>query len=358
MNTSKRNQSIDLVRLIAAFGVVTIHIPFSTEAGQVFNDIFSPLCVPFFYVSSLTFFISSLGRKSDTSEIIKKAATRLLVPYLAWTTIYTGLLLTKHLITHNDSEFVWWKILLYGNSAVQLYFVPQLFAMQMVVLSFFLLFGKETRTAKVLGLIVLSLASAYFIFGNIHHVFGSMDPGHLIIYMLSAWLISNLSSKQAERSAPVYAGLALISLSVWLTFFNHNPSVMFLKYVPWGGVGLLLTASFYRIERLPRLVKLIALTSYGVYLSHVLFLESIQFLTPKILHYEFTYDFPSKVAFTIVVFSLSAFLTLMMRKFPFISSLFLGERGGGSKSHVATQEKVTQVTLAAKTETQVTEESL
>ena len=53
----QRNLGIDLIRLVAAFGVVVIHLVPSDEFAHKFSLLFSIAAVPFFLMISLYFFI-------------------------------------------------------------------------------------------------------------------------------------------------------------------------------------------------------------------------------------------------------------------------------------------------------------
>ena len=71
--SDSRNTTIDLFRLIATFGVITIHVPFSTPAAKIYFNVFWPFCVPFFYMASLTFYFINLENfSSDLSTEYSK----------------------------------------------------------------------------------------------------------------------------------------------------------------------------------------------------------------------------------------------------------------------------------------------
>lgn len=86
--TSLRNQSLDLVKMIAAFGVVVIHLAPSTESGEAVSKFFGIFAVPFFLVVSLYFFIVR-NIKLPPPRIQEQRLDRILVPYLVWTIVYT-----------------------------------------------------------------------------------------------------------------------------------------------------------------------------------------------------------------------------------------------------------------------------
>lgn len=56
------NTTVDLARLLASLGVVALHVHNSTPTAQAMGDFVWPLCVPFFYVASLTYFAARLSK--------------------------------------------------------------------------------------------------------------------------------------------------------------------------------------------------------------------------------------------------------------------------------------------------------
>lgn len=88
MIISRRNITVDIARIIAAFGVIAIHVSASTKAASEVGNFFSPLCVPFFYLISLTYFIAGLKKESSVVKVFRKDVAK---NYFALFCVDTGL---------------------------------------------------------------------------------------------------------------------------------------------------------------------------------------------------------------------------------------------------------------------------
>ncbi|RZK33342.1 MAG: hypothetical protein EOO61_15485, partial [Hymenobacter sp.] len=194
MHFMQRNTTVDFARLVAAYGVVALHVPVSTRGAQWLDILFWPLCVPFFYSVSLVYFVAGLHKaQASLSSIFTRTWHRLIVPYLAWTVVYTSLLVVKTLLIHGSREFSWWRILLYGESAVQLYFLPTLLLLQGLALALHLLLraGQARRPA---GWLMLGGCLLYLGWGIYQHCFGVATLGSVAgisIYLATAFWLSS-----------------------------------------------------------------------------------------------------------------------------------------------------------------------
>lgn len=121
--------AIDAMRSIAIFAVVLIHTTSRTlEFFQydlnghlitLFLNQISRFAVPSFFL--ISGFVLELNHHTDINywQYFKKRASRILVPYLAWSALY------YFLIYRSDPDsFI--KALLTGSASYQLYFIPSL----------------------------------------------------------------------------------------------------------------------------------------------------------------------------------------------------------------------------------------
>ena len=132
--------------------------------------------MPCFYTVSLVYFVAGLAKAKPTlREVFPKTWHRLVLPYLAWTAIYTGLQVAKTVLLHGSHEFSWWCILLYGGGAVQLYFLPILLLLQCLALALYLLFRVGPTQWTTGGLLLGGLA--YLSWGIYYHCFGIPTVG-------------------------------------------------------------------------------------------------------------------------------------------------------------------------------------
>lgn len=327
MEKSKRNSTIDLVRVVAAFGVVAIHVASSTPAAEGIGKFFLPLCVPFFYVVSLTYFFYSLSSAS-LSKTTVKIWWRILVPYLAWTIIYIGLLATKNILTGGHKTFAFWRVLFYGESAVQLYFMPELIIMQMLMFTIYLLINVTGK--NMLAALLLGLGTIYYLqTGYSNNCFGVTKPVSIISYILSAFWISSILKKSKTSSIYGYViiGCMLVTVSLaWQfssTLMNVFPVV---ALMPIGGVGLILISINAPIQKLPKWVSILTTTTLGIYLTHVLFLEAFEYMAPKLWKAGAYYNVPFKLGVVTIIFIFSASFTILLQRNHLTRMLFLGYR--------------------------------
>lgn len=331
MSGLQRNYTVDLMRVVAAFGVIAIHVHADTSPAQMLGNLFSPLCVPFFYIASLMYFVAGL-KSSCVQSILHKSFTRILVPYFVWTIIYTALLVIKAYLTHDHRSFVPWRILLYGESAVQLYYLPDLFALQLITLGLYVIINPESLK-KIYGMLLLTAGIVFFWAGNYNACFGVAEEGILLKFgflILCGFLLPSFFSKTFLRSIFLLVGVALTIYAVASSLWHIHFSIYsYPVNIPLGGLGLMLIALGAPIRNLPKWVSQLSTNSYGIYLSHILFLEGFEFVVGKALPGGMHYNLPTKLFLVLGIFILSAVFTSLIRKINLVKQVLLGE---GTKS--------------------------
>ena len=95
--------------------------------------------------------------------------------------------------------------------------------------------------------------------------------------------------------------------------------------LPIGGLGLLLITLSLPSLVVPKWLATLTATTYGIYLSHILFLEAPEFLLEK-KHYALQYNLPVKLLATTLIFAISVVFTLVARRIPLSRALLLGEK--------------------------------
>ncbi len=327
MTISKRNITVDIARIIAAFGVVSIHVSGSTKASVGVSDIFSSLCVPFFYVVSLNYFVSGLKKDEPVKEVLKKSWRRIIVPYLAWTLVYFFLMVVKSKLVglQPGYHYNFWMIFFYGCSAVQLYFLPQLIALQSMAFGLYLIAVCDNKK-KITGALALLLAILYISIGHIFNVFGTNPTANIIFYLICAFFFLSNPNMQDARYAYTFIGLVLIFFSEFHIFSQINNSYLnYISRLPIGGLGVsLIVFALPKHNISSKILLIIYSTSFGVYLSHVVFLEGFEFIFKKI-YLNFSYDLINKMLVVSLIFICSVFFTLVVRQNRLTKKIFLGE---------------------------------
>ncbi len=325
MGAAKRNYFIDLLKLLAAFGVVAIHVQSDSRAAAAVGDFFSPFCVPFFFIISLLFFVNKLDRLS-LPEFLRTTWLRLVVPFLAWSILYLALHYIKDSIMHKTPDVNWGKAIFYGGTAVQMYFVPQLILMQALIYALYLLTNKAF-SQRMQALLILLAAFVYMYFGYSWHCFGMTRPLPLATYILCAFLLARLLNADGNKSIFMWIGSILIGITIVSSLIWHSPvATSIIHNIPLGGIGLVLVGISAKVDRLPDWILKLLATSFGIYLCHVLFLEGTEFVLAKIMKAAVYYSFPVKILVSSGIFILSAICTLVIKRFDTPGKIFLGER--------------------------------
>lgn len=322
-----RNHTVDLIKLFCAFGVIAIHTKTTTQPGSYLGLFFSPICVPFFFMISLLYFIKGLA-KQPVNQTLIKIWHRLAVPLLSWSVIYLMLMFAKKTFQHQHFDVVLWKSLFYGESAVQLYYLPSLILMQFYIISLYLIFKGKNR---LLGIILLAISILYHVNGYMHKCFGLSTISTFIIfpqYILFAYLLSKLKTQSRYNYVLIVIGL-LTTLASIVFSFSHSTLLNIGDYqllTCLGGIGLTLLCIYLPNVNVSPWISDISSTSYGVYLCHVIFLEILEMVIEKALHGTFVYDFFNKIILTFVILSISIAFTFLIRKISLFKYLLLGEK--------------------------------
>lgn len=126
--------SIDALRVLAIFAVVMIHVSTKTLSFSRFDIENLPLslilnqtsrfAVPLFFL--ISGFVLELNNKNSLSFInfFKKRASRIITPFLFWSTIYFLFSANFDISKIFSQKFIWSLIL--GNASYHLYFIPTL----------------------------------------------------------------------------------------------------------------------------------------------------------------------------------------------------------------------------------------
>jgi surface polysaccharide O-acyltransferase-like enzyme len=332
----QRNTTVDVARVLAAYGVIALHIPFSTRAAEWITLFFWPLCVPFFYTASLVYFIGGL-KKTLVPTLFARAWFRIVLPYMAWTAVYLGLLLAKNLVTSRPQQYVlhspdsvdFWRVYLYGESGVQLYFLPILLMMQAMAAGIYLLVVASPKH-WVAGGLLLAGAVFHLWFGIYYECFGIATPGAAITVALYIAAAFALAPKMHDvRTKPSYVGVGIAMMLFAIICNSRGQSLLVLDapmILPIGGIGLLLLAVGYPTCYLPKWLAQLASVSFGIYLCHIVFLEAFEFVANHLYHGAISYSLPFKLLEVSILFAVSAVFVMVLRQVPLLRQVFLGEK--------------------------------
>lgn len=325
MKVKTRNYTVDILRIIAAFGVIALHVRYSTNDAKLLNIFFWPLCVPFFFLTSVMYFVAGLNPQVKLNDVFYKTYKRLIIPYFTWTTVYLLLFFIKGAMTGKFRSFVLWRVLFYGDSAVQLYFLPSLILMQFFALSIYSIVyfhGKE----RWKGIALFSICLVYMVWREINKgsdpkIWGSFIE--VVSYILLAFWLSR--KRDSFKKWHGWLGIGMILFSVVSNYFGYRYIILGYPYIfIIGGSGVLLLAVGFPMVKIPRWFQILTSLSFGIYLSHVIFLEAFEFILEK-MKGKVVYDFTVKTIVVTLIFIFSGILTLFLMRFNLLSKLFLGE---------------------------------
>ena len=320
-----RNPIIDIVRIFTAFSVITAHVHADTPAAATFTAFFSPIRTPFLYIAGLVFFINGLGKDKaiNIKATMLRVWKRLGIPFVAWSIIYIALIIGKSALTGKNVDFSFVKVFAYGISAEHMYFLPELITMQIITLGVILLIRNDKSTY---GLFLLLGAAVYLLWGRVHDYYGIQPVSAIAMYIIIAFYISPKIKVPHKTWGYFAVGLVLFFIAVCRPFLA--PALLTKEHLialPIGGIGMILLTLNTPAIKVPDWVLTITSTGYGVYLSHIMFLEGIEAVIEK-MHYEVVYDITTKVIVSLLVFLMCIIFTLTVRRFTLARAVLLGEK--------------------------------
>jgi peptidoglycan/LPS O-acetylase OafA/YrhL len=318
-----RNNAIDAAKLLAAFGVVMIHLAPSTPAAQLLSQIFLSFAVPFFLTIALYFFVNKACgmERLGFSEL---RMDRIFIPYAVWTVVYVVLRLIKYRVQHKLVHLDIVPALFYGGSGVQMYFLPLLLlfeALAMVVL----LFCRKPPSLLV-GIFLLVGAGFFGYIGSRENYFGfqkCLERG--CIYVFFAFLLRYSQSNLFGRRVNMFSGGIVAALTVVATIVDYFPE--WLAYIggPLAGYSIAALALNLNFAVSEAPWRFFLSCSYGIYLAHPVFLEAIQFAASRLGYEMAPYSVVTKLLMSLVISLCCVSLIWLMRLNRLSAYCFLGE---------------------------------
>lgn len=337
-----RNRAIELMRSVAVFGVIVIHCAPRTPGADHVADFFLNVSVPFFLLTALFFFwreLDGAGAGGATPALCRRLP-RLLLPYAAWTIIYLGAkgvklaLQGRPLATEFGGESLL-RILLTGGAAVQLYFVP------LLLCGFALAWLLSPWVRRMPGwLLATALLPAGLVLVRAESLIPAMPANPIgrlmalyadwILWMLAVTLWAAAVSRWTSAWRPrAGLGVGLLVAAVVLDL------LIVARLVPyaWRLHSLILATLFLGAciagvdlpPAFPRWIEPFLRVSFGIYLSHHLFLEAIELADVR-LGGRFSQPYSGGTILLVgaVVFVVSAVFTRQVLRWPRLATLLVG----------------------------------
>lgn len=356
MLKQQRLTGVDLFRGIAVYAVIILH---SDEGIPVlpagWNQIvqFSYFAVPFFLATSFYLAIAKLYASGKFQLNLR--LQRLVIPYVFWTIFYLAYKTAKYLVDNRPERLSVvfrdpFALIFCGGAAFHLYFLPLLITGTVLIKFVELWHKKKIKLNILISLLALSLIGyeILIVSGNDFNIkagiaFESLLPNNnlnpllRLILVVLAWSIRCLpyillalflNHSRVSQYLPRFnskTALALLFIFLTLNSFGHY-------FLPQGieevivGYAALLGAIYLSSVILPAspVIFNLGLCSFGIYLIHLLVVESFQIIGKRV--YPILLTEPSLFSLLIVTtltFLISWMLISISLKIKWISRLKL-----------------------------------
>lgn len=359
-----RLTGIDLFRYLAIYAVIILHsdegVSVHPTGWATILD-FSGFAVPFFLG---TFFYFAFKKIYATGEYyLKLRLTRLLIPYLFWTIIFTIYKTFKYLLQNefdslNKQFHDPIALIFFGGAAFHLYFLPLLVSGTIFIKPMSWLIKKQIKLRVLFSLCLLTLflyeavlISGSF-FNTVHNETAIISQSLLnypfiantkyvcllklllvelafLIRCLPYIFISALIAHPKIQSFFQHKNIkyTIITLGLFL-IFNIFGGYLFLEsiYEVGRGYAALLLAIFlsnYLLQN--QIIKSLSLCSFGIYLIQLLFIETFQIIETRIYPGGmFRVSTPSLLIFATLNLAASWIVTDILMKRKSLAKLMFG----------------------------------
>jgi len=329
--------ALDILKLLAAFGVICVHFGPQAPFAQNIVSVFLPFRVPFFIAAAFYFLCLFLRRDSSLAEF-QRRLTAIVVPYLAWTLIYTVLRVVKHLdeparLIALNLELP--RFLLVGESAVHMYFVPMICAG--FVFSYVLCRATSSwffRPASICLLFLLGAGWHVVIPAAVHaDITAAVGRWGIwacesLPYLATAMILTAPRVRTAmERRPHLYFSVCAALVLAYIILARYGPGLSLTLLSSWLIANLVLVIGLNTPlqARTCAAAKPFLQSSFGIYLSHYVFIQILvwgeeEFAWQNVASLNTAWFF----AVCAAVFVLSTFFTLAVARLPVISFVLLG----------------------------------
>lgn len=284
---SSRIPGVDTARFLSAAAVIWIH---SVETPQ--GELAVPICriaVPFFVVAMTILNLKSLAAPSLQISWVQFARSRfqkLYVPFLLWSVVYLVLRIAKHQFIAMGDPILVGPFSFLTGTATHLWFLPCSLILCLTLPTIGRLLSTANRTTLILRstlFLALGFAAGHteYPFSVQSHenpisYFAAMSWGTLPAFFITVALAPWLSAK--TNSILILAGWLGLSTSVVLLcfppFYPILPSL--------GGLSLWLACQHPVPKALVPVVSRLGSLTFGIYLSHLMFVECLQAVAHRI----------------------------------------------------------------------------
>jgi len=158
-----RNQSVDTFRLLAALGVIILHVQYPNLPSEIAIGLrlMSRWAIPFFFILS-GYFLAASNVKSNRLNV-QKTVERLIWIFLLWSFVYAFVVIDQHGINTSINRIFSPYFLYFGNF-VHLWFLPSLiFGYLMIAFCYNLNLKTLLIVLSIVATITVLLSGSYSI---------------------------------------------------------------------------------------------------------------------------------------------------------------------------------------------------
>ena len=260
-----RNANIEIARLAAAGGIVWFHFG---STGRYYAWVSLPLFV------LLAIALPSY-RETTLSAVARNRATRLLLPWLQWITLY-GVFFSAIALKNGKPLFGWFRIeMLFYGTALHLWFLPALFVFNIV--AWFLhksiySFSVATRYSILIGISIAAFGGCILLNRAVVPTpFDMWIP--LLPFIGLGMLLRELCFSVRDRKFIFVTGVLVVFAGTALTASGLFPGIFTFGLLAFGAATLIFSAPSWSTSCL----DLAAPISFLVYLCHELVFQFVYF---------------------------------------------------------------------------------
>ena len=299
---------LDLVRGLAAYGVVVIHTLGNqprTPSGVRFVGLCLGFAVPSFLAVSL--YLSS-GRLllSGPSGFLRGRLERMIMPYFVWSAIFIAFRASLYLASGRADALRGlvsspWSLLFLGKASAQLYFIPLLFLGEILAVVIISTLGERLKSpAWVVLFALLGVVLSWFDASRRHPLLSDprvSDLGQVALtvgsdllwclpYVALAFLFQLSAVNRRMRSISGLGALFLAAFVCALNWIGATGAAD--AYLPFGTRELVIAfgcvaAAVAVSPAVPRSrwIESLAACTFGIYLVHPLAIEASEWALTK-----------------------------------------------------------------------------
>lgn len=282
------NFNVELLRLIAAFGIVVFH------AGDVPGRLAAYSGLVIFVIFFLYFMPNP--KKQPPYTILKNRASRLILPWLFWSILYGTINILSKNIPCNYTSTIPGEIL--TGTSIHLWFLPFAFLISIPCIYLDSNFKRSKHLPDIMGILSILALPALAYWGNIS---GELPiPFHQWRHALPAVFIGLFLRYNASNNK-----LKIFTIAIILAAFHVDRIGGNAYGIPYALGTLLCSLSIASKNIVPASITQYSGASYGIYLFH-----------PILYTLAYGAGLKPSLFLACTVFGLSFFLIHHLRKLP------------------------------------------